>query len=100
MEIFKNVLTILSIIGIPSLVTAFVFNRIMKRLDNDKKARDENMCMLISVTIASMELSEATAISYKSGRCNGEITSALEKAHKVKGEYTDFITKQCVQNIQ
>ena len=74
MEIFKNVLTILSIIGIPSLVTAFVFNRIMKRMDDDKKAREENMFMLIGLSMAGVDLSEATAISIKNNRCNGEMT--------------------------
>ena len=100
MEIFKNVLTILSIIGIPCLVTAYVFNRIMKRLDDDKKARDDHMFMLIGLSMAAVELSEATAISYKNGRCNGEITAALERAQKIKSEYTDFLTKRCVGSIQ
>lgn len=100
MEIFKNVLTILSIIGIPSLVTAFVFNRIMKRMDDDKKAREENMFMLIGLSMAGVDLSEATAISIKNNRCNGEMTTALEKTQKIKSEYTDFLKKQCVHNIQ
>lgn len=100
MEILQNILTILALIGIPSLVTAYVFNRIMKRLDDDKKARDENTFLMIGLSMAAVELSEATAISYKNGRCNGEMTAALEKAQKIKNEYTDFLTKRCVGSIQ
>lgn len=93
------IIAILTIAGIPSLVTAFVFNRIMKRMDTEKQARDDNMCMLIELSIASMELSEATAISYKNNLCNGEITAALDKAKKIKASYTEFMTRQCVKSI-
>lgn len=99
-EIFKNVLAILAIAGIPSLVTAFVFNRIMKRMDREKEARDENMFMLIGLSMAGVDLSIITAISYKSDRKNGELTEAIEKARKMKCEYENFITKQCVGSIQ
>ena len=100
MEIFKDILAVLTVIGIPSGVSMYVFNRIMKRLDEDKKIRDENMCMLIGLTYTAVELSEATAISYKNGRCNGEITSALDKSQDFKQKYTDFITHQCVKSIR
>jgi ABC-type enterochelin transport system permease subunit len=99
MEILKNVLTILSIIGIPSLVTAFLFGRVIKRLDDDKKARDEHMCLLIGLSYASVELSEATAIAYKNQRCNGEITAALEKTKKTKEQYSDFVSKRCITSL-
>jgi len=99
MEILKNILMILSIVGIPSLVTAFMFGKIVKRLDDDKKARDDHMFLLINLSYTSMELSEATAISYKNQRCNGEIAAALDKAQKAKKDYSDFIAKQCVKSL-
>jgi len=94
-EFFK----ILAIAGIPSLVTAFVFHRIMKRLDHDKYIRDSNMIMLIGLSYTAVELSEAVAVSYKNQRCNGEITTALQKADKVKTEYTEFLRQQCVHKM-
>ncbi len=58
------------------------------------------MYLLMRMSMVGMELSEATAISYKNNRCNGEITTALEKSQKIRCEYTEFLTKQCIENIQ
>jgi len=96
---WTEILKILAIAGIPSLVTAFVFYRIMNRLDEDKKVRDKNMLMLIGLSYTAVELSEAVAVSYKNQRCNGEITAALDKAKTVKDEYTEFLRQQCIKGM-
>jgi len=96
METWKVILALLSFAGIPSAVTAIVFSKIMKRMES----RDKCMFLLMKMSMAGVELGEATAISYVNKRCNGEISLALDKAQKIRSEYTDFLTKQCVDSIQ
>jgi len=98
---------ILSFIGIPSAVTAFAFGMLKYHIDNDRKerekrefTRDKNMVYLISCANASLDLSEAVAVSLKNGKSNGEIVAAQETANKLRQEYAAFLTAQGVKNLQ
>lgn len=92
----------LSYIGLPSAVVGFGFTIIIRMLNKQNKRnelRDKNMFLLIKLAYTGVELSEATAISYKNNRCNGEISSALIKAQSAKCDYNDFIMQQNAQGL-
>jgi hypothetical protein len=98
---------ILSFIGIPTAVTAFAFGMLKYYIERNERSRekresvrDQNMVYLISCANASLDLSEAVAISLKNGKCNGEIAAAQETANRVRQEYAAFLTAQGVKNLQ
>ena len=97
---------ILAFMGVPSAVTAFCFWAIQKNItkrdakrDELDKAREKNELLLIRSVGAAIALGEATAHAIRDGKCNGEMSAALEYAQKVKHEQKDFMTEQGVKNL-
>jgi transcription initiation factor IIE alpha subunit len=78
---------------------AFIIQRIEKQREHRDELRDMNMLYLINCQNATLSLTEAVAIAFKSGKCNGEIDAARAKAERVRAEYSDFLTKQGVTNL-
>lgn len=98
--------TILAFMGVPSAVTGLCFWAIQKNItkrdakrDEVDKAREKNEILLIRSVGAAIALGEATAHAIRDGKCNGEMTAALEYAQKVKHEQKDFMTEQGVKNL-
>lgn len=96
-----EITTIVTIMGVPSAITAFCFGCLKKYLDKREKerverekAREMNEFLLMDCVGASLDLGEATAKAIKSGKCNGEMTCALERVHKVKGDQQKFFREQ------
>lgn len=85
--------------GIPSAIFAFYIRRMEKKMDEKDKAREEHEFLIIKSINASMALGEATAHAIKDGKCNGEMSAALEYAQKVKHEQKDFLNRQAVHAI-
>ena len=93
-------------LGVPSTVTALCFwalrrniiNRDAKREEREQ-AREKNETLLIRSVGAAIALGEATAHAIRDGKCNGEMSVALEYAQKVKHEQKDFMTEQGVKNL-
>ncbi len=101
-----NILAVLILLGIPSAVTGLCFWAIQrsivkrdKKRDERDSAREKNEILLIRMSGAAIALGEATACAIRDGRCNGEMTSALEYAQRVKHEQKDFMTEQGVKNL-
>lgn len=98
--------TVLAAMSIPSAVTSLCFwgiqwnitKRDSKRDELDK-AREKNEFLLIKSVGAAIALGEATAHALRDGKCNGEITAALEYAQRIKHEQKDFMTEQGVKNL-
>jgi hypothetical protein len=92
--------------GVPSAVTAFCFWLVQKRITKREKqhveqetARKKNEFLLIKSVGAALALGEATAHTIRDGKCNGEMSAALEYAQKVKHDQKDFMTEQGVENL-
>ena len=105
-----NVWTILLAIGLPSAIiggiVAFAFNRIEKKMDADRKAREKHEearrdyeLFQVKTLTAVIALSKANAIALKTGKCNGETTAALEYLERVKHEQRDFLTAQGIEHL-
>lgn len=97
---------ILAFMGVPSAVTGLCFWAIQKNMtkrdakrDELDKAREKNEILLIRSVGAAIALGEATAHAIRDGKCNGEMSAALEYAQKVKHEQKDFMTEQGVKNL-
>lgn len=102
----ENVWTILVAVGLPSAVVGFFVRRIEKRLDAEKKAREEQEAARkayegfnVHALTAVMKLSEANAIALQNGKCNGETRKALGYLTEVRHEQRDFLIKQGLDNI-
>ena len=95
--------------GIPSAVIGFLITRLNKKLDKretDKeekeKAQIENQVQLISLMMATLSLSEATAEAVQhipDANCNGDMHEALTNAKDAKAKYREFERKQAVKAI-
>ena len=97
------------ITAIPTGITGLAFwllqRRITKR-DAEQATRDEarlkNEVMLIQKVDASLGLAEATARAVQripDAKCNGDMSSALEYARRVKIEHRKFMTEQGVHQL-
>jgi hypothetical protein len=98
--------TILVMMGVPSAVTGLCFWTIQRSItkrdakrDELDKAREKNELLLIRSVGAAIALGEATAVSIRDGKCNGELSAALSYAQRVKHEQKDFMTEQGVKNL-
>ena len=92
--------------GVPTAVTGLWFWLLKKHIDKKEierdeleKAREKNAVLLIKSVGAALALGEATAHAIKDGKCNGEMTAALEYAKKMKHEQKDFLTEQSIKNL-
>lgn len=101
-----DIITAVTFLGIPSAVTAFCFWLIKRKIDKNQKLNDEreqakyeHQIHLIDLSYASLALGEANAIAVKNGKCNGEMSCALEYAKDVKHKHRDFINKQGVKML-
>ena len=97
---------LVTLLGIPTAITAFcswmLQRRIAKREDAQdarERAREKNEVLIIRSTGAAIALGEATAEALKNGHCNGEMEAALEYARKVKHEQKDFLTEQGIHAL-
>ena len=106
LNITKIIFAFIISMSIPSAVTAFCFWMIQKKITNRDNKRDEldkarkkNEFLLIRGIGAAIALGEASAIAIRDKKCNGEMSTALEYAQKVKHEQKDFLTEQGVENL-
>lgn len=100
---------LLSLLGIPTAITAFCSWVLQRRItrreaaqDRRDAAREKNEVLMIRSIGAAIALSEATAEAVQripDAHCNGDMHAALEYAKKVKHEQKDFLTEQGVQAL-
>lgn len=115
-----NLITIITVAGIPSAITGFAFwlleHKLQKReqkLNEEKKqekkeqeerekSRELHELYLIKSVGAAIALGEATARAVQripDAKCNGDMHAALEYAQKVKHEQKDFLSEQAIQHL-
>jgi len=95
--------------GIPSAITGLLVWWLKKDMDkrethrSEKEANTEKlMLMIMQTSRATNVLAEATARAVQripDAHCNGDMTSALEKAAKIQQEEQQFLFDQGVKHI-
>lgn len=100
---------LVTLLGLPTAITAFCFwllqQRITKRdkaQEEREQAREKNEVLIIKGMGAAIALGEATAEAVQripGAHCNGDMHAALEYARKVKHEHKEFLTEQSVQAL-
>lgn len=97
---------IIAAAGLPSALLGFFIRRFEKRLDEEKKAREEQEKarktyegFQVHVLTAVTKLSEANAIALQNGKCNGETHKALDYLTEVRHKQRDFLIDQGLDNI-
>ena len=100
---------LVTLLGLPTAITAFCFwllqQRITKRdkaQEERERAREKNEVLIIKGMGAAIALGEATAEAIQripDAHCNGDMHAALEYARKVKHEHKEFLTEQSVQAL-
>ena len=100
---------LVTLLGLPTAITAFCFwllqQSITKRdkaQEERERAREKNEVLIIKGVGAAIALGEATAEAVQripDAHCNGDMHAALEYARKVKHEHKEFLTEQSVQAL-
>lgn len=97
---------LVSLLGIPTAITAFCSWKLQRQItkreaaqEARERAREKNEVLIIRSTGAAIALGEATAEALKRGHCNGEMEAALEYARSVKHEQKDFLTEQGIHAL-
>ena len=92
--------------GIPSAITGLLVRRYEKKLEADRKAREEAEearkeyeKFNVHVLTACIKLSEANAIALQNGKCNGETHAALDYLTQVRREQRKFLIDQGIDHI-
>lgn len=104
-----DILTLATLMGIPSAVTGFCFwilqRKITKRQKEEEKkdaARRENEVIVIEGVNAAIALGEATARAVQripDAHCNGDMHQALRYAAEIKHKHKDFMTEQGIDAL-
>lgn len=94
-----DILQILAITGIPSTITAICFGLLSHRIKYDNQCREQAQNLLIQLSLANVDLSEATALALKNGRVNGECSEALEKVIAARAAYDKFLREVATHKI-
>lgn len=100
---------LITLLGIPTAITAFCSWMLQRRItkrekaqEEREKAREKNEVLIIKGVGAAIALGEATAEAVQripDAHCNGDMHAALEYARKVKHEHKEFMTEQSVQAL-
>ena len=100
---------IILVMGIPTAVTGFFvcwLKRVIDKRDAKAAEREQNteklMLMIMQTSRATNVLAEATAKAVQripDAHCNGDMTSALEKAARIQKEEQQFLIDQGVKHI-
>ena len=95
--------------GIPTAITGFLVWWLKRHIDKrdriaaEKEKSTETLILMIMQTCrATYVVAEATAKAVQripDAHCNGDMTSALEKAEKIQQEEQQFIIDQGVKHI-
>lgn len=105
----NELLSILTIMGIPSAVTGLLVWFFKRYIDKAEKKRDEReakieklMLYILKENRATYILADATARAVQripDAHCNGDMTRALEKATEIQKQEKDFVFDQGIEHI-
>ena len=93
---------LVTLLGLPTAITAFCFWLLQQRITKRDKAQEERERAREKNEVLIIALGEATAEAVQripDAHCNGDMHAALEYARKVKHEHKEFLTEQSVQAL-
>lgn len=100
---------LVTLLGIPTAITAFCSWMLQRRItkreaaqEEREKAREKNEVLIIKGMGAAIALGEATAEAVQripDAHCNGDMHDALAYATDIKHKQKDFLTKQGIQAL-
>ena len=100
---------LVTLLGIPTAITAFCSWMLQRRItkreaaqEEREKAREKNEVLIIKGMGAAIALGEATAEAVQripDAHCNGDMHAALEYATDIKHKQKDFLTEQGIQAL-
>lgn len=100
---------LITLLGIPTAITAFCSWMLQRRITKREKAqeereqaREQNEVLIIKGMGAAIALGEATAQAVQripDAHCNGDMHDALAYATDIKHKQKDFLTKQGIQAL-
>ena len=93
---------LVTLLGLPTAITAFCFWLLQQRITKRDKAQEEREQAREQNEVLIIALGEATAEAVQripDAHCNGDMHAALEYARKVKHEHKEFLTEQSVQAL-
>ena len=103
------IIAIITAAGIPSAITALVFSRLQKKLDNTEKKRETKekqqeqlQIIILDGLNGAIALSQATAIAVSripDAHCNGDMHAALADIEETKKRQQRMITAAGVHDI-
>ena len=95
--------------GIPTAITGLLVWWLKRHIDRVEKKREERernseqlIYLLIQTNRATNVLAEATAKAVQripEAHCNGDMTTALERADKIRAKEKEFILNQGIKHI-
>lgn len=95
--------------GIPTAMTGLFIWWLKKHIDKTEKKREEReknrdqfMLYIMKTSLATHVLAEATAKAVQripDAHCNGDMTSALEKAMNIQNEEKEFLMDHGIRHI-
>lgn len=101
--------TFILAMGIPSAVCGLLVWWLKKVIDQREAVREEReknveklMLLIMNTSRATNVLAEATARAVQripDAQCNGDMTSALEKASQIQREEKEFLIDQGIKHI-
>ena len=100
---------LVTLLGIPTAITAFCSWMLQRRItrreaaqEEREKAREKNEVLIIKGVGAAIALGEATAQAVQripDAHCNGDMHAALEYATDIKHRQKDFLDRQGIDAL-
>ncbi|MFA0816035.1 MAG: hypothetical protein ACC608_09640 [Anaerofustis sp.] len=91
-----------AILSVLITFVGFMIQRGIKKRDANAEKREQqrsdSMMLVVKGVDVSVSLSEATAISLQRGKCNGEVSKALEKTEEYNKEKELYYQKLQAEN--
>lgn len=91
---------------LPSIITGmamFFLQRRQKRRDREMEqrsaARQQEILLTMELQIANADLAYATAIAYKTGKTNGEMSAAMATYAEAKEKWLAFMRRQAAEHL-
>lgn len=70
-----------------------------RRVDSLSSAKQQESLLSMKMLMATLKLAEATAISMRDGKCNGEIKAAVIECESAKNAYYNFLNSKAYETL-
>lgn len=89
----ETVTIILAVLSLLTTVALFIIGRVLSRISKRGESRREENGLILRGLLITGDLSRATGLAFKEGRCNGCMDDALNAHETYRQELAEFICK-------